>query len=232
MNVLCLDCGNTRVKWGLRHGQEWLETGVATYGELPSLSVSAERLLVCNVAGERGRLAVQALADRLAQPVEWVRAQGQQCGVVNGYDHPEQLGADRWAALIAARQLRSGSTLVVNAGTATTIDLLTADGTFRGGLIQPGLALMRESLVTATADLPPGEGKFRDWPTNTFDAIVSGGLVATLGAIERQFQKIDRAADPVCLLSGGNALLLKPLLNIACRHEPDLVLIGLATIAG
>ena len=232
MKVLCLDCGNTRVKWGLRHGQEWLESGVATYGELPSLSVSADRLLVCNVAGERGRLAVQSLADRLARSVEWVRAQGQQCGVVNGYDHPEQLGADRWAALIAARQLRSGSSLVVNAGTATTIDLLPADGTFPGGLILPGLALMRESLVAATADLPPGGGEFRDLPTNTFDAIISGVMAATLGAIERQFRQIDRQPDPLCLLSGGNALLLKPHLNIACRHEPDLVLIGLATIAG
>ena len=232
MKILCLDCGNTRVKWGLHHGEEWLERGVGAYGELPSLLVSADRLLACNVAGERGRLAVQTLADRLAHPVEWVRAQGKQCGVVNGYDHPEQLGADRWAALIAARQLHSGASLVVNAGTATTIDLLAADGSFRGGLILPGLALMRESLAAATADLPLGAGEFRDLPTNTFDAIVSGVMAATLGAIERQFRQIDREPDPLCLLSGGNAPLLKAHLSIACRHEPDLVLLGLATIAG
>jgi type III pantothenate kinase len=233
MSVLCLDCGNTRVKWGLRSGNgEWQLRGTCTYAEMSALTVTADRILASNVAGDKGRRAVAALAERIGHPVEWVRAQARQCGVVNGYAHPEQLGADRWLALLAARHRHRGACLVVNAGTATTIDVLGADGVFRGGLILPGVALMREALAAATADLPAAEGVFCPLPTNTFDAIASGALVATAAAIERQFRLLAAEEEPLCLLSGGNAPALLPRLDIPCRHEPDLVLDGLAVVAG
>ena len=148
------------------------------------------------------------------------------CGVKNGYDTPQQLGADRWAALIGARALHAGPAVVVMAGTATTIDALDAQGLFRGGLILPGLALMRAALARNTADLPHAAGHYRAQPTNTDDAIVSGAIHATLGAIERIHATLGE--DALCLLSGGAAQELAPQLDLPFRLIDNLVLEGLA----
>lgn len=226
MRILCIDSGNTRIKWGLREGDAWVEQGVG----LPD-KIAADRIVACNVGGVSPRLTIEALADRLRVPLEWVRALPAQCGVVNGYDHPDQLGADRWAALIGARSLHRGDCLVVMCGTATTVDLLCADGRFAGGLILPGLDLMREALASGTADLPAAAGSFVDQPRNTFDAIASGALQATAGAIERMFRQLDPARDPLCLLSGGAAAGVSPRLTLPCKLVDNLVLEGLARIA-
>ncbi len=231
MRILCIDSGNTRIKWGVREGDAWLEQGAGSPGEIAAPSAVAERIVACNVGGVSPRLTIEALATRLGLAVEWVRAQPAQCGVANGYDHPDQLGADRWAALIGARTLHRGDCLVVMCGTATTIDLLTADGRFRGGLILPGLDLMRESLASGTADLPAAAGRFAEQPRNTFDAIASGCMQATAGAIERMFRQLDAARQPLCLLSGGAAGGVSPRLTFAHRLVDNLVLEGLARIA-
>jgi type III pantothenate kinase len=226
MRILCIDSGNTRIKWGLREGDAWVEQGVG----LPD-GIVADRIVACNVGGVSPRLTIEALAQRLNVPLDWLRAQAEQCGVTNGYDHPDQLGADRWAALIGARSLHGGDCLVVMCGTATTIDLLRADGRFEGGLILPGLDLMREALAGGTADLPAAAGGFVDQPRNTFDAIASGAVQATAGAIERMFRQLDQARDPLCLLSGGAAGGVSPRLTFPYRVVGNLVLEGLARCA-
>jgi type III pantothenate kinase len=229
--ILCLDCGNTRLKWGLRDGTGWAGQGALALAQLDSLAVRAERVVACNVAGERAAAAIESLAARLGAPLQWVRAQATRGGVVNGYEHPEQLGADRWAALIGARALHAGPALVVMSGTATTVDVLAADGVFPGGLILPGLALMRDSLARGTADLPTTAGDFRPLPRNTFDAMASGCLNATLGAIERMFRAIADRPGALCLLSGGAAPTLAPHLALPHRVVDNLVLEGLASLA-
>jgi type III pantothenate kinase len=230
MTVLCIDAGNTRLKWGLREAGAWLAKGTS----LDTIDARPARILACNVAGDAPRSAIAACAARAGVAVEWQRSRAEQCGVRNGYDPVEQLGADRWAALIGARALHHGDCLVVMSGTATTIDVLTAAGRFPGGLILPGLALMREALAGGTANLPTAAGAFAEWPTNTFDAIASGALQATAGAIERMFRQIDRGDDPLCLLSGGAATSLgsvSPRLTLPHRLVDNLVLEGLAVIA-
>jgi type III pantothenate kinase len=229
VNVLCLDSGNTRLKWGVRHGDSWLAQGASSLAEFGVPSFAIDRIVACNVAGALAQKTLDALAARLGLRIEWVRAQATQCGVDNGYDHPEQLGADRWAALIGARAMHRGDCLVVTSGTATTIDLLKADGRFLGGLILPGLSLMRESLAIGTADLPGAAGNYVDQPHNTMDAIASGCLNATLGAIERMARQL--APDALCLLSGGAAGAVSPRLTFAHRVVDNLVLEGLARIA-
>jgi type III pantothenate kinase len=225
MRILCIDSGNTRLKWGLREGDVWIEQGVG----LPD--IAADRIVACNVGGVSPRLTIESLASRLQVPLEWVTATAEQCGVSNGYEHPEQLGADRWAALIGARGLHRGDCLVVMCGTATTIDLLRADGRFEGGLILPGLDMMRDALASGTADLPTAAGSFVDQPRNTFDAIASGAVQATAGAIERMFRQLDPACDPLCLLSGGAAGGVSPRLTFPHRVVGNLVLEGLARCA-
>lgn len=230
MSLLCIDSGNTRLKWGLRDGGRWLAQGT----RLDAVDARPARVLACNVAGDAPRQSIESFAARHGLPVEWLHARAAQGGVTNGYDHPEQLGADRWGALIGARALHRGDCIVVMSGTATTVDVLAADGRFRGGLILPGLRLMREALAGGTANLPVAEGRFAEQPRNTFDAIASGAVQATAGAIERMFRQIAGGSNPLCLLSGGAATVVagaSPPLTFAHRVVDNLVLEGLAAIA-
>ena len=228
--ILCLDAGNTRLKFGLRAGSEWRTQGALDYAAFDSLAqqlpVPPTRIIACNVAGESARQRIEALAARLRVPFDWLKSSAVACGISNGYDRPQQLGADRWAALIGARALHDGPCVVVMAGTATTIDALDAQGRFRGGLILPGLALMRSALAQNTAGLPHAKGRYRALATSTDDAIVSGALHATLGAIERV--RATQENDVTCLLSGGAAVELVPHMSRPYHVVDNLVLEGLA----
>lgn len=233
--MLCLDAGNTRLKWGLRvedqpPGTPWIATGALAHADIATLADSLprapQRIVACNVAGPQARAAIEALAQALLVPLAWLTSTATARGVSNGYDHPAQLGADRWAALIGARALHAGNAVVVMAGTATTIDQLDAGGRFRGGLILPGLALMRGALARNTAGLPDARGAYRDAPTNTDDAIAAGCLHATLGAIERMRGNL--GGDAQVMLSGGAAGELAAHVAPPCRRVDYLVLEGLA----
>ncbi|NWG30885.1 MAG: type III pantothenate kinase [Rhodocyclaceae bacterium] len=232
--ILCLDAGNTRLKWGVREGAAWRAQGACAHAECVGLAgrlpAGIERILACNVAGSVMAQRIETLAAKLGVPLEWFRSTAACCGVINAYDDPARLGADRWAALIGARGWHAGPALVVMAGTATTIDVLDAAGRFRGGLILPGLDLMRQALARNTAGLPQASGTYRDLPTNTDDAIESGILMATLGAIERMAARACRpvSADFCVLLSGGAADLLAPHIELPLMRIDNLVLEGLA----
>lgn len=229
--MLCLDAGNTRLKWGLRDADGWRARGAVGHDAIADLVAMLPerpaRIVACNVAGPAVESAIEALAARLAAPLAWFRSTARAGGVSNGYDDPARLGADRWAALLGARALHAGAAVVVMAGTATTVDALEADGRFRGGLILPGLGLMRRALARNTAGLPEARGVWRDFPTNTDDAIVSGALEATLGAIERMAHRL-AGAEFCVLLSGGAADALAPRLTPPPRRVDNLVLEGLA----
>lgn len=244
--ILLLDAGNTRLKWGVEHQGQRLASGALFHGEIDHLPehlahnlptpARFSRILGANVAG-------QAFADRLTDSVqafgpapEWLVPSAVRAGVRNNYTCPEQLGADRWAALIGARAVHSGPALVVMAGTATTIDVLTHDGVFVGGLILPGEHLMRDALARHTAQLGLSTSRYTPTPpTNTADAIASGCRIAQLGAIEHMFARFiapsSAHGDALCLLSGGDAEQLGDALAIPCRRIDDLVLLGLSHIA-
>jgi type III pantothenate kinase len=234
--ILAIDCGNTRVKWGLRYqgDTEWQALGAVPLADIALLEQAwsslpaAARIVIANVAGAAVQGALKALLQRFPVEPTWVRAQAQQCGVRNAYAEPAQLGADRWAALIGARHLHGGACLVVNAGTATTADMLSADGEFRGGVIIPGLDVMKRALAMNTAGLPLAEGRYVDAPRCTADAIETGCLHAQAGAIERMAALLEPGA--LCLLSGGAAQRIRPLLNMPVRPVDNLALEGLARI--
>jgi type III pantothenate kinase len=185
--------------------------------------------VVSNVASDsvRAQLA-RALQGFSADPL-WIRAQEKQCGVTNLYLDPGQLGSDRWAALIGAWTREHGACLIVGAGTATTVDALSASGEFLGGLILPGLDMMREALAAGTARLSLDAGHDAEFPRNTADAIWNGCMAAQLGAIGRMRRVLSESA-PI-LLSGGAARLLQPALNSPVNVVDNLVLEGLAQIA-
>ncbi|MFC5299887.1 type III pantothenate kinase [Azospira restricta] len=236
MTIVAIDAGNTRIKWGVRDGGQWLANGALPTADAAALVAVAAgwprgaRIVLCNVAGDAARDAIFGALPAGADLRLFV-ASAECCGVSNGYARPEQLGADRWAALLGARGRCADACLVVCAGTATTIDVLAADGRFRGGVILPGFDLMRASLARNTAQLPFAEGHFRPAPTNTMDAIVSGCLAAQLGAIERMFAAIAGEPGARCLLTGGAAPRLIHDLNIPAEVAENLVLDGLARYA-
>lgn len=235
--MLLLDIGNSRIKWALVEAGRLSQMGAVDHSATASLRqvfarMSApSRILVSNVAGDEVATRVRELCAVSGCHVEFVQAQSEQCGVRNGYIQPQRLGSDRWAALIAAWHDVQGACLVVNCGTATTVDALSARGEFLGGLILPGVDMMQGSLATGTAQLEAREGALKDFPLDTADAIHSGVVRATLGAIESQFLLLRaKEVGARCVLSGGAAAKVMPHLSIPFDHVDNLVLRGLQII--
>lgn len=237
--ILAVDAGNTRIKWGLHDGNSWLSKGWVATATVPDLGdawkglAAPDLVVVSNVAGLQVVKQIEAACKGWPAKIQWVAAVANQCGVRNGYEIPSQLGSDRWAALIAARAVAPEGCVVVNAGTAMTVDALTAEGVFLGGMIIPGLASMLRVLVESTVAIEEGGGQYRDLPKNTPDAVYSGALSAMVGAVWHMNAllagEIKRA--PTCLLSGGDAQLLLPLLSGRTRMVDNLVLDGLVRVA-
>lgn len=246
--LLLIDAGNTRIKWGLTELPAanspalpaWLAVGSTSHQDLSTLAASLKarpisQVMVSNVAGAAIQQALNAslaVAAPAVTPV-WFGSQVQLAGVRNAYRNPAQLGCDRFASAIAAHALYPQQDLVVaTCGTATTIDAISADGIFHGGMILPGLKLMAQSLARNTAQLPEVaesvsvDGIFAD---NTDQAIVSGCIAAQLGAIEHAVAKWQQARkSPVCcVISGGAAPYLIDRLEVPYRHIENLVLTGL-----
>ena len=244
--ILVIDSGNSRMKWGLCGPRGWVAQGIVPNAELATLALRdwqnmprPSRAIGVNVAGEAARVRVEGQLARWRLPIEWLSATAEAGGVVNRYERPAQLGADRWASLVAARKRAVASELfpppcvVVNAGTAVTIDALDADGVFRGGLILPGLALMLRALADNTAALKVPPGTYEDFPVNTANAVYSGAIQAVCGAIELTRERL-RQADVVakCYLAGGAAREIAPHLSAPVELVDNLVLEGVLELAG
>ena len=156
-------------------------------------------------------------------------------GVSNAYTSPERLGADRWATLVAAHHLYPGPSCVVDCGTAVTIDAVAGTGEHLGGLILPGLTMMRQALVENTQGIGRvATGDVSLLARNTDDGVTAGTLYALVAALDRIVADVAAELDGevALLLTGGDAGMLLPLLQDSWQHEPDLVLQGLAVIAG
>jgi type III pantothenate kinase len=238
---LLIDAGNTRIKWALADANDWVRSGILPVeqaGELSQLFASVhdiQQIWVSNVAGVEIAQHIRNIGAGKSRRPHFVVAREAQCGVRNGYSNASQLGSDRWAALIAAWHLVKGKCLVVNSGTATTIDTLSEQGEFLGGLILPGVELMQRSLVAATVQLKSVQGEYVPLPLNSADALYSGAIQASCGAIERQYALLSDDSAPV-VLSGGAAGLLQPHLNqdlfsVPLRVVDNLVLQGLLLLA-
>lgn len=251
--LLLVDAGNTRVKWALIDndvpdaGQAlgWIASGAVRRAEIEQLigawhGRKVTRVLLSNVAGPAMRNDLEQVLVRALEAgpvlVEWFKSAPFLAGVRNGYRDPGQLGCDRFAAAIGAHALYPGRPLIVTTcGTATTIDAVTADGLFVGGVILPGLGLMAASLADHTAQLPQVTqhiGVAIPFADNTGDAIVSGCIAAQTGAIERAAAAHMQTHGAVqCIISGGAAMMIAPHLSIPCNRVDNLVLIGLQTVA-
>jgi len=237
--ILAVDAGNSRIKWAFHDRNAFVHEGWVARADVGLLERSwaplpaADAIVVANVAGDAVRTSLQKLFARWKAEPRWVAATAAQCGVVSRYDDPSQLGADRWAALIGARQLVTGSCLVVNAGTAMTVDALSAQGEFLGGIIVPGFDLMLDALASNTAGLSSERGSFASFPRSTRDAITSGAVQALCGAVERVRATMvsDGQGEPTLLVGGGAGEIVVQRLGRPVRIADKLVLEGLVRIA-
>lgn len=238
--ILLLDIGNSRIKWACYQHGRWLaenvalQTGTAAAWEfLKTLPAEPRRILAVCVAGSEiaGQL-VDASRLLWSCEIEFAVALGQQRGLRNGYRDPEQLGADRWLAMLAARRHSAEALCVVDAGTAITVDLVEADGLHRGGFILPGLGLMAAALDFGTGEIRSRAERSLAAPANspgpaadTRGAVNNAALLAAAGLIDRARQMT--ASPATLVLTGGDAPALQPLLPASCLLRPRLVLEGL-----
>lgn len=237
--VLALDAGNTRIKWGINVGGRWVATGATPVKEAQKLGRDWPPLPAgtiargSNVAGIAVELALYDACANYDVELSLIVSKAEEQGVRNDYRDPGQLGTDRWAALVAAHRASAGHQLVVNVGTALTVDALRDDGRFLGGLIVPGPALMRSSLTGGTAGLKLADGQFDPFPRSTPDAITTGAVQAAVGAIERMAAAMASAgaAPDRVVLSGGAASVIEPHLSRPVTLNDNLVLDGVALIA-
>jgi len=248
VKALLLDVGNSRIKWGMFDGDVIRQIGHVRQSAIRDKGLSAlttklprmvETVFACNVAGTSiatrlsGVIGMQFNCD-----VHFAHSEKYACGVTNGYRQPRRLGVDRWVALIGARAQCQTSSVVVDAGTAVTIDVLDDDGQHLGGQILPGFNLMTNVLATHTSDIA-NSGKrmgssakgMEIFARNTAGAVAQGAASAIVGAVERTCTVLrDDGYDPTIILTGGDAAHLQRLLDEDSVHRPNLVLEGLATI--
>lgn len=249
--MLLIDIGNTSIKWACpkpgavpRYGETpWQHFGIVRHRDMASLkqawqelhdATPVERVLISNVAGKGISDTLTGFLKTLSASPE-IRhfvSQASHAGITNTYQNCSQLGCDRFASMIGAHALFPDKPLVVaTAGTATTVDSITPDGVFQGGMILPGLGLMAHSLAMNTEQLPEidrMEEGITPFANHTRAAILAGCLNAQSGAIERAVEAFRKRYDNVnCLISGGAAKYIVPSLSVPCHIVSNLVLIGL-----
>jgi type III pantothenate kinase len=249
MTLLALDVGNTRLKWALyeepgvgarmlAHGVQFLENiEKLAEGDWASLRAPAH-VLGCVVAGDAVKRRVEEQLELWDVSPQWVVSSSEEAGLRNGYDHPARLGSDRWVAMIGARQrllsrdLRCPCVLVM-VGTAVTVEAIDAEGRFLGGIILPGHGIMLRALESGTAGLHVPTGEVRHFPTNTSDALTSGGTFAIAGAVQRMVDNLRQHTghEPVCVMTGGAAWKMAPSLTLPFELVESLIFDGLLAIA-
>ena len=244
--MLLLDVGNTSVKWAVREKTQMSPAGsfqhqnedFKAFAQTAWASLPApEKIVVSNVAGSDmgDSLTDWALNHWGLTPV-FVRVSSKALGVTNAYARPADLGVDRWAALIGAFSFARGALCIVDCGTAITLDFLAADGVHRGGLILPGVDMLERMLLNSTAGI-----KLRNDPqftspfaSGTGEAVHGGAIYMVTAAIDRIVADMDveTGTRPEVIITGGDAGQIQSLLSCSSHHEPDLVLKGLAILAG
>ena len=249
MTFLALDVGNTRLKWAVYEapepGARLLAQGAVFLENIEKLAEEEwqglsqpTHILGCIVAGDPVKRRVMDQMEQWDTPASWVVPSAQEAGLSNGYDHPARLGADRWVAMIGARQrlLAQGPArpcVVVMVGTAVTVEAIDTHGRFLGGIILPGHGIMLRALESGTAGLHVPTGEVRDFPTNTSDALTSGGTFAIAGAVQRMVDNLQRHCGeaPAVFMTGGAGWKMAPSMSNPVELVESLIFDGLLEIA-
>ncbi len=245
--MLLVDAGNTRIKWRIVSGRTLQAAGAVLTANVADLALAWQphrltgAVLSC-VADAAAQACLVRLMAEWGLPAQWLVPAREKYGLINLYDVPEKLGADRYAALIAAARLKLGDCVVVSVGTATTVDMLSRNNEFLGGVIIPGPDLMRAALLGGTGqiearmqgDAPGAEsvGNLFLPPRNTDTAVGMGIALAQAGVVNAVCERMPGVVAPSCvILTGGARTQIRGWLSSELIEIEDLVLEGLAWIA-
>ena len=245
---MLLDVGNTRIKWGVLRDGDISRTGHIAQRQVrqQGLAVLTSRLprnidvvYASNVAGTTFATRLSGVIRMHCEcDVHFAKSERAACGVRNAYRQPRRMGVDRWLALIGAWSEFGSAAIVVDAGTAVTIDAIDGEGQHLGGQILPGVALMAGALAAETSDLPaprtrlPAAASGLDiFADSTAKAIQQGTWNAVVGAVDRAITTLrSNAYEPLVVLTGGDASRMLTALGTEPLHRPNLVLQGLARV--
>lgn len=241
--MLAIDVGNSRLKWGVWQQNVLIDKGVFSYRPeqleqaldnyfAPSLQQGS--VYVSCVASEQVQMLLRKwFQQQWGISANFVESQSQLMGVHNSYDNPQQMGADRWVAMFAAYTKYQQAVCVIDCGTAITMDIVDAKGQHLGGLIMPGLDMMLKSLYEGTQRIKPAKGGLCELGKNTADAVYSGCYHLLENGLQSLVEKYAATIkdDVLCVVTGGSAELLVRENLFDCRHDADLILYGLNTIA-
>jgi len=244
--TLLIDIGNSRVKWASLHDGVLGPVHAAAYGNRPFDELwddlfrtrpGPNRVVVANVAGDAIEAELASWSRRVwDRAIESLQTTGCAGTVRNGYVDPDRLGVDRWLAMIGARAGMSGALCVVDCGTALTVDAVDTEGLHLGGWIAPGIGVMQGLLLETTHGVhmdtvvESGTGIFgRD----TTACVRAGTCQAAAGLVFQalSLQQTMTGEVPRCVVTGGDASVLLPLLPPNTVHIPELVLRGIAAVA-
>lgn len=252
MSFLLIDNGNSRLKWAMASTTgELLQVRTVVIDSTLDTSwdecEAPERIWITSVGSEQHKQKLKDIFEKKwKMTAEFIISPSSGSGITNAYKEPGRLGSDRWAAMVAAYHAVQSAVLVVDAGTALTIDAVNDQGQHLGGLILPGFELMPKALVTGTninfeinADPSNASVKSADFfGCSTEQAIAFATQHALSGLIDRAFYQLDErlaasksSGKPACYLTGGDAVQIKDTLQCPYVLEPSLVLKGLALIA-
>ena len=214
MRVLAIDGGNTHIDWAIHADGKWSGHDRIANGDdmsaIASCVKSVDRACVCSVGNDSQRKAIEQALEGCK--IDWVVAQKRAGGVVNNYRPYSDLGQDRWCALLGLRK-KHGHGVAILAGTAVTVDLLSKEGVFDGGIIVPGVDAMRLAIEKTTniGPLPDGHPSMPPEPSSTKDAVTAGAMHAMAGAIKSYLGK--KGLDGrEAILCGGYAPILSEMI--------------------
>lgn len=242
--IALLDAGNSRFKWARLSAQGPILLGSRQYsdqGRAASVlkvldKLRPERILVASVLDQGFKDEIQHWASSVpGLELEFIHTQTTALGVRVAYADPSKLGVDRFLALVAAHHQRHTASVIIDCGTAVTVDALSFNGRHLGGLILPGLGMMRGCLVSDTSRIELSQDSLETplFACDTGQAVLSGTLRMLAAAIDRIGTDMEAQLEgPVTrILCGGDAERLMPLLGYDSVHDPLLVLKGLALFA-
>ena len=241
-----MDVGNSRIKSGVLDGGELRRTGHIAQDRIREKGLTAlttrvprrvDEVFVSNVAGTTFATRLSGVVGAHCDcEVRFARTQRRGWGVTNAYTQPRRMGVDRWVAMVGAWAELQSACLIVDAGTAVTLDAIDDEGRHLGGQLIAGVATMAGALAAATSDIPPVKpapartghdlGMFA---RNTAAAVREGAQNALAGAVDRAIRTLQsNAYDPTIVLTGGDASRMLSTLSETPVHRPHLVLQGLA----
>jgi type III pantothenate kinase len=241
--MLTIDIGNTNIKWALWDGEAIIRSGAFAYSKQQVQQAfhhwhelhPEQQVMVACVAGEDVETALTDWMRRhWSQTPVFLRSAACFGDVINAYPDPAQYGVDRWATLLGARALTHQPLCIIDAGTAITVDLIDVDGRHQGGLIMPGLQMMRQALLSGAAGIDKANGNIRAFADNTADAVSSGTLHMLKAAIIDVCSSAAKVlgTNMKIIITGGTSELILSLPGIPeMQSEPNLVLLGLRVAA-